>query len=851
LLFKWTLFKNKRANKINTSPKSSLNKKTLSESDIITKFIMPAVENAGWDLMTQIRQEVKLRDGKVIVRGQLGVRKTVKSADIVLYYKPNIPLAVIEAKSNKHGISKGMQQGLDYARLLDVPFIFASNGDGFVFHDKSFHDKSFHDKTNIDQIETEIQLDDFPSPQELWQKFCDWKGYTQDQLPIITQDYYDDGSGKTPRYYQLQAINKTIEAITSGKNRILLVMATGTGKTYTAFQIIWRLWKCSYKIKGKSHQKKRILFLADRNILVDQTRINDFQPFGQAMTKVKNRQVDPAYEIHLALYQALTGPEEDQKAFKQVAPDFFDLIIIDECHRGSAADDSAWREILEYFSSASQIGLTATPKETDEVSNIDYFGEPTYTYSLKEGIEDGFLAPYKVIRVDLDVDLQGWRPEKDQVDKNGEVIPDRIYNQKDFDRTLVIDERTNLVAKTISRYLKQTDPMAKSIVFCNDIDHAERMRQAIVNLNPEQVAKNDKYVMKITGDDEIGKAQLDNFINPKKLYPVIATTSELMSTGVDAKTCKLIVLDQNIKSMTKFKQIIGRGTRIDDRYNKLWFTILDFKKATELFADERFDGVPEKVMVTTAEDINDEENTNIDDDLIDDTSNAEDSSVNEDGADYDIDQDNGSTDSDDNTDWSNDEESKYIKYQISGVTVKKIAERVQYYDTDGKLVTESFKDYTRKTILKQFTSLDDFIRHWQDADKKQAIIDELADSGVIWEALKEDVSTKMDPFDLICHIAFDQPALTRKERADIVRNQFKTKSYFTKYSEAAQQVLNTLLDKYADEGVSEIENVHVLKVKPLDELGSPMEIAKNIFGGKKQYHQAIVELEEQIYKNIA
>ena len=409
-----------------------MDKRKLSETDIITKFIMPAVKSAGWNVMTQIRQEVKLREGKVVVRGQLGVRKTVKSADIVLYHKFGQALAVIEAKANKHEIGKGMQQGLDYARLLEVPFVFASNGDGFVFHDK----------TNPVMLESEIQLTDFPSPEQLWQKYCVYRQFKDEQLPLITQSYHDDGSGKAPRYYQLQAINKTIEAVSQGKNRMLLVMATGTGKTYTAFQIIWRLWK--------SRQKKRILFLADRTALIDQTFKNDFQPFGQAMTKVTGRKVDPAYEIHLALYQGMTGPEEQQKAFKQVSPDFFDLIIIDECHRGSAADDSAWREILEYFSSATQIGLTATPKETAEVSNIDYFGEPVYTYSLKEGIEDGFLAPYKVVRVDLDIDLQGWRPEKDQTDDNGELIDDRIYNIKDFDRTIVIKNRTDLVAQTLS-----------------------------------------------------------------------------------------------------------------------------------------------------------------------------------------------------------------------------------------------------------------------------------------------------------------------------------------------------------------------------------------------------------------
>ncbi len=797
-------------------------KKQLSETDIISKFIMPAVESAGWDSMLQIRQEVKLRDGKVIVRGQLGVRKTVKSADIVLYHKPNMPLAVIEAKANKHEIGKGMQQGLDYARLLDIPFVFASNGDGFVFHDKTVPDGT--------PIETEITLEQFPTPAELWAKYRAWRGYTDAQIPYITQDYFDDGSGKAPRYYQLQAINKTVEAVSCGQDRNLLVMATGTGKTYTAFQIIWRLWKAK--------QKKRILFLADRNILVDQTRINDFQPFGQAMTKITGRTVDPAYEIHLALYQALTGPEESQKAYKQVKPDFFDLIVIDECHRGSAAEDSAWREILTYFGSATQIGMTATPKETEEVSNIDYFGEPVYTYSLKEGIEDGFLAPYKVVRVDLDVDLQGWRPEKGQVDKQGEVIKDRIYNQKDFDRTLVIDERTDLVAKTISAYLQRTDPMAKTIVFCNDIDHAERMRRALINHNPEQAKKNDKYVMKITGDDDQGKAQLDNFINPKKAYPVIATTSELMTTGVDAKTCKLVVLDQNIQSMTKFKQIIGRGTRIDDRYNKLWFTILDFKKATELFADEAFDGPPEQVMVTKPDVIIDTDDTSFDDEL---DGNGE-SDTNPDDKDQ---PDTRYTPDGEFPDgpWDDDEESDYIKYRVSGVSVMKVAERVQYYDTDGKLVTESFKDYTRNTIKKQFATMDEFIKKWQSSDRKQAVIDELAAEGVIWEALEEDVSRDLDPFDLICHVAFDQPPLTRKERADNV----KKRNYFGKYSEAAQTVLNALLDKYADTGVSEIESKDVLKVTPFDQMGRPLEIVKNAFGSKQEYEQAISDLEQVLY----
>lgn len=802
---------------------AGVNKIHLTETDIITKYILPAVKDAGWDLMSQIRQEVKLRDGKVVVRGKLAARLTVKSADIVLYHKPGLPLAVIEAKANKHEIGKGMQQGLDYARLLDVPFVFASNGDGFIFHDK----------TNSTQLESEITLDDFPTPEQLWNRYCTWKGFTAEQLPIISQDYYDDSSGKSPRYYQLQAINKSVEAVSAGQKRVLLVMATGTGKTYTAFQIIWRLWKAK--------NKKRILFLADRNILVDQTKNNDFLPFGSAMAKVTGRTIDPAYEIQLALYQAITGPEEHQKAFKLVAPDFFDLIVIDECHRGSASEESAWREILEYFSSATQIGLTATPKETDDVSSTDYFGEPVYTYSLKEGIEDGFLAPYKVVRVDIDVDLQGWRPTKGQVDKLGEMIDDRIYNQKDFDRTMVIDERTQLVAQTITDYLKRTNPMDKTIVFCNDIDHADRMRRALVNLNPEQVRKNEKYVMKITGDDDIGKGQLDNFINPKKPYPVIATTSELMSTGVDAQTCKLVVLDQNIQSMTKFKQIIGRGTRINEKYGKLWFTILDFKKATELFADERFDGVPEKVIHTTAKDISDPE-SDFDHEL-ENTISEEDVFA---GAEEPVTNYDTTLDSPSGTFEDEDGENKIRKFHVNGVTVKVLAKRIQYYDADGKLVTESFQDYTRKTLLKDkdYASLDSFTQKWHSADRKQVIIDELQQLGVLWEVLAEEVGKDLDPFDLLCHVVYGQPPLTRKERADNVRK----RNYFTKYSEPAQNVLNKLLDKYADEGVQEIEDIQVLKLKPFDTLGRPPEIIRTSFGNKQAYEQAVNELEYEIYQ---
>ncbi|ELR4397669.1 DEAD/DEAH box helicase family protein [Salmonella enterica] len=802
---------------------ADLNLSTLTEADIITKRVMPAILKAGWDNTTQIRQEVKLRDGKVIVRGKVAARRTVKSADIVLYHKLNMPLAVIEAKANKHEIGKGMQQALGYAHLLDVPFVFATNGDGFIFHDK----------TATGAIEREITLDEFPTPDELWQKYCQWKGYTAAQMPIVTQDYYNDGSEKRLRYYQLQAINKTLEAVSNGQNRLLLVMATGTGKTLTAFHIIWRLWR--------SGVKKRILFLADRNVLVDQTRLDDFQPFGSAMTKITGRTLDPAFEIHLALYQALTGNEEHQKAFKQVSPDFFDLIIIDECHRGSASEDSAWREILDYFSSATQIGMTATPKETHEVSNSDYFGDPIYTYSLKEGIEDGFLAPYKVVRVDIDVDLQGWRPVRGQSDLNGELIDDRIYNQKDFDRTMVIDERTELVAKTITDYLKRTNPMDKTIVFCEDIPHAERMRRALINLNPEMVKRNDKYVMKITGDDEEGKGQLQNFSDKKKEWPVIVTTSELMTTGVNVKTCKLIVLDQTIRSMTKFKQIIGRGTRIEQDYGKLWFTILDFKKATELFADERFDGIPEKVMEATPDDISDPDsgfNETLEEETPDVFADEDINGADEDPATYTTSTMGGSGP------LPEEEDNRVRKFHINGVTVGVVSQRVQYYDADGRLVTESFKDYTRKTVLKECASLDDFVRKWQDADRKAAVIKELELQGILWDVLAEEVGKDLDPFDMLCHVVYGQPPLTRKERADNVRK----RNYFTKYSDAAQTVLSNLLDKYADAGVEEIENIQALKLKPFDQMGTLQEIITDGFGDKGTYMQAVSDLESEIYQ---
>ena len=571
-----------------------MDKRSLSERDICTKFITPALRKAGWDEMLQIREEVSFTKGRIIVRGKLVTRGKTKRADYILYYKPNIPIAIIEAKDNNHSVGDGMQQALDYADTLGIPFVFSSNGDGFLFHDRTGQSPS---------PEVNLGLDAFPPPDELWARYRSWKGLTPEAEKIVLQDYYDYGSDKSPRYYQISAVNAAVEAIAKGQDRILLVMATGTGKTYTAFQIIWRLWKAG--------RKKRILFLADRNILIDQAIVNDFRPFGGSMAKLsthagtierddgspaevtlaldKKRRIDTAYEVYLGLYQAITGPEERQKLFREFSPGFFDLIVIDECHRGSAAEDSAWREILEYFGSATQIGLTATPKETKYVSNIDYFGEPVFSYSLKQGIRDGFLAPYKVVRVHIDRDVEGYRPEMGQLDREGELVEDRIYNAKDFDRTLVIDDRTKLVAQKVTTFLKESgDRFQKAIVFCVDTEHAARMRQALINVNADLVAVNSRYVMRITGGDAEGQAELGNFIDPETKYPVLVTTSRLLSTGVDVQTCRLIVLDREVGSMTEFKQIVGRGTRVHEDTRKLYFTLIDFRGRHRPFRRPRF-----------------------------------------------------------------------------------------------------------------------------------------------------------------------------------------------------------------------------------------------------------------------
>lgn len=774
----------------------------LSERDICTKLITPAIQKAGWDIQTQVREEVSFTNGRIIVRGKLHSRGERKRADYILYYKTNIPIAIIEAKDNSYSVGAGMQQALNYAEILEIPFVFSSNGDAFLMHDRT---------GNAQSLEQELTLDQFPSPEDLWQRYCEWKGIvTEEAKATVEMPYYDDGTGRAPRYYQANAINKTIEAVAKGQQRVLLVMATGTGKTYTAFQIIWRLWK--------SGAKKRILFLADRNILVDQTKNNDFKPFGPAMTKISKRQIDKAYEIYLSLYQAVTGNEEDKNIYKQFSPDFFDLIVVDECHRGSAAEDSAWREVLEYFNKATHIGLTATPKETKEVSSITYFGEPVYSYTLKQGIEDGFLAPYKVVRIDLDKDLQGWRPTAGQTDKRGQLIEDRIYNQSDMDKTLVLEQRTQLVAKKITEFLRETDPYAKTIVFCDDIDHAERMRQVLVNLNPDRVKENRKYVMRITGDENEGKAELDNFINPEERYPVIATTSKLMTTGVDAQTCKLVVLDQHIKSMTEFKQIIGRGTRINEDYGKFWFTIMDFKKATELFADKKFDGEPVVIFEPK-----DGQSPVPPDEIEDPTSPLP------------------NPDKPDIT--GGDEEPKgRVRYVVDNVAVHVVAQRMQYYGPEGKLITESIRDYTKSKVQKDYQSLDQFLKTWTNAERKAALIQEFESHGILLDALAEEVGKDFDPFDLVCHVAFDQPPLTRKERAE----QVKKRNYFAKYGEQAKQVLEALLDKYADTGVENIEDIKILTLDPFRTMGSTPELIA-AFGGKQGYLNALKELEQQLY----
>jgi type I restriction enzyme R subunit len=817
-----------------------MDKKQLSERDICTKFVIPAVKQAGWDEMTQIREEVSFTKGRIIVRGKLVSRGKGKRADCILYYKPNIPIALIEVKDNNHSVGDGIQQGIEYATTLDIPFVFSSNGDGFVFHDRT---------GTYPKKESNRGLDGFPPPAELWERYCAWKALTPSAEQMVLQDYFDDGSGKAPRYYQCNAVNAAIEAIAKHQDRILLVMATGTGKTYTAFQIIWRLWKAG--------RKKRILFLTDRNFLVNQPMLNDFRPFGAAMAKLstgtktiekpdgteiqittaldKKRRVDTAYEIYLALYQAITGPEEYQKVYREFSPNFFDLIVVDECHRGSADADAAWHEILTHFSGATQIGLTATPKETKYISNIHYFGRPVYSYSLKQGIQDGFLAPYKVIKVHIDRDVEGYRPEKGQLDRDGIEVEDRLYNQKDFDSNLVIDDRTKLVAKKVTEFLRESgDRFQKTIVFCVDTEHAARMRQALINENADLVQQNVRYVMRITGNDPEGSAEIDNFSDPESKYPALVTTSRLLSTGVDVQTCRLIVLDRSIESMTEFKQIVGRGTRVHEDTKKFYFTIMDFRGATNLFADPDFDGEPVQIYEPGAGD----PMTPPDD--VPPGDGAEpvppqpgEDEVIVDGPPPDITIPPGG-------------QQKRRKVYVDGIGATIVAERVSYLDESGKLVTESLRDFTKKALRKRFASLDAFLQRWNAAERKQAVVEELEGEGLLLEPLAEEVGKGLDPFDLICHVAFDRPPLTRRERAENVRK----RDIFTKYGPQARAVLGALLAKYEDEGELNLDDPRILQIAPFSSMGTPVQLIKQ-FGTRSDFERAVHELQNALYQEAA
>lgn len=774
----------------------------LSEEDVRNMYITPALTKK-WSLEKQIRSEVYFTAGRVIVRGNMSARKKGEKADYILYYNSSKPIAVVEAKKNTLSVGEGIQQAMKYAKILDIPFAYSTNGKAFLEHDF------------LTGKEREFSMDEFPSPEELWNRYKIGKNLTLDEEKIINEPYYYAPGTNKPRYYQRIAINRACEAIARNQKRILLVMATGTGKTFTAFQIIHRLRKAGLK--------KKILYLADRNMLIDQTMSQDFQPFSNIMTKVENRKMDSSYEIYMALYQQLTDGQGTD-IFKNFQRDFFDLIIVDECHRGSAADDSNWRRILEYYSSATQIGLTATPKEDKEVSNISYFGEPIYTYSLKQGIDDGFLAPYKVIRVNLDKDLVGYRPEAGKTDVNGNIIDtDETYYQVDFDKKIIIDERTQVVAKRVTEFLKNTNRYNKTIVFCIDIEHAERMRQALVNENSDMMLENPNYIMRITGDNQEGKDQLENFIDVEEKYPTIVTTSKLLTTGADCKTCKLIVLDSNINSMTEFKQIIGRGTRIREDFGKTYFTILDFRNASRLFSDPDFDGEPISIKVVKPG----EPMPTEDEDKIENS------------------EDNSKTTGKNNVEINHPGKTvnTNTKIRVNGVDVNIYNEICSYYDKDGKLVTESLKDFSKRSILNEYASLNDFINKWNSTDRKQVILDELKEQGVLLGELRKDLGNDdIGDFDLILHIAYDKKPLTRYERV----NKVLKKGYLYKYSEMAQNILKDLLEKYSDNNELELTDTKILQLKPFEGYGSPMEIV-DVFGGKEKYIEAVEELEDELY----
>lgn len=771
-----------------------LTKKQMSEEDIKRQYITPAIESK-WN-PKKITMETKITDGKINLRGNMVAREKPKRADYLLYLNANNPIAVVEAKDNKHSISYGLQQAMTYAQMLDLPFAYSSNGDGFIEHDF------------LTGKERQFALDEFPTEDELVGRYKQEAELTTVQEKVIDQPYYTSADTFPPRYYQRIAINRTLDAIARGQNRLLLVMATGTGKTYTAFQIVYRLLK--------SGMKQKVLYLADRNILVDQSILQDFKPLDKVIHKINVAKDDKStitsYEVYFSLYQQLVG-DNDKEHFRDLfTPDFFDLIIVDECHRGSAKEESRWRKILEYFNSATQIGMTATPKETKYVSNIHYFGDPIYTYSLKDGIEDGFLAPFKVINITTDIG-EGWRPYKGQRDINGNEIEDRIYTNSDFDYNIVIQDRIHQVAAEITRYLKSTDRMAKTIVFCATEDAAERMRIELVNLNSDMVKKNPDYVVRITGSDDYGKSKLDYFISVSEPYPVIATTSKLLSTGVDCKMTKLIVLDEMIGSMTEFKQIIGRGTRLREKEGKTHFTVMDFRNVSRLFVDPDWDGP-----------------------------------VTIDGG-FDPDRKHGSGgQGGDKPNTGLIDPPPMPIVDKDGCRVEIIHKTVAVYDTNGKLLRqESIVDYTKENIRGQYASLDNFIREWSKEEKKATIKEMLLEKGINLEMMKADQNmADVDDFDFICHVAFDKKPLTRKERA----NNVKKRDFLSKYSGVAREVLEALLDKYMNTGIYEIEKTEVLKLDPFMKMGKPSKIA-GYFGGKAGYQQAVKELENEIYAEEA
>jgi type I restriction enzyme R subunit len=773
----------------------------LTEEDIKFQFITPAItEQAHWE-RKNIRMEYSFTDGRIVFVGKIHHKKQPKRADYFLFDgNINSPIAVVEAKAAESDLTKGIQQAIDYATILDVPFAYSSNGLGFREHDM------------LTGMEREFSMDEFPTLEELKERIVKAKNLTEKQQDIINEPYFFDQFSHEPRYYQRIAINRTIEAIAKGQNRILLVMATGTGKTFTAFQIIWRLHKAGIK--------KRILYLADRNVLIDQTMAQDFKPFQKIMTKVQGRQLDNAYQIHMALYQQLVSTDPDKPdPFTQFSPDFFDLVIIDECHRGSAKENSTWRKVLTYFSSATQIGLTATPKYAEGANNIDYFGDPIYTYSLKQGIEDGFLAPYRVTKSFINVDLEGFEPRSgDLVDLGTKELQD-FYSRKEFGREITIQLRQKIVARRITDMLRNLGRYTKTIVFCPDIDEAGVMRDLLIEMNKDLVKKDPRYIMRITSDDYEGKKQLDNFIDPESAYPTIVTTSELLSTGVDCKTCGLIVIDKEIESMTNFKQIIGRGTRLYPPKGKFMFDILDFRQVTDLFHDPEFDG----------------ETLGSDDEIIVDPFPG-----GENGG-------GGEPPVGGEKVTKNPKQKKAI---FKGHNISIAHETVSVIGSDGKTIeTTNLIDFTRKNIRQQFASLEDFLHRWNKEQRKQIIIDELKEYDVLIEAVREDnpALNDSDIFDIICHVAYGQKPLTRRERAEKV----KKRNYFAKYGDQARQVLEALLEKYSEQGVLNMENLDILKNVPFKELGTPVKIVNKIFGGKDKYLEAIAELEKQLYLNIA